>query len=266
MDAQKQKLGGKYSKGAPTKDIVSDIGFYWPVERESSEEDGEGGGEASAMNIDDTVTVEETSVKKKTPKERRSASTSVKKDELKNMDKRNFKENFNTDKTRLEKRHLKFDRPQDFLLLVKDSIHEVSGGSKTAGKYMVYGKGQAMEMFLHGGVSYSRDSFYIHENNIDFTEKTVKQDNDENEDTDEEENDEPIRKRPRRKIFPSSLARQLERRRACRSSDSEKDHSKDDLEEKNYSLARVQQDRMTMDDLDNLVEDEVEGADWKPSE
>ena len=34
-----------------------------------------------------------------------------------------FKEAFNTDKTRLEKRHAKYDKPVNFLILVEDNVH-----------------------------------------------------------------------------------------------------------------------------------------------
>ena len=34
-----------------------------------------------------------------------------------------FKEAFNTDKTRLEKRHAKYDKPANFLILVEDNVH-----------------------------------------------------------------------------------------------------------------------------------------------
>ena len=46
--------------------------------------------------------------------------------------------------------------------MVTDNIHEDGGGSKTAGKYMVFGKGAAKDMFLNGGIAYSREGFYMH--------------------------------------------------------------------------------------------------------
>ena len=37
--------------------------------------------------------------------------------------KKMFKEAFDTDKTRLEKRHAKYDKPVNFLILVADNVH-----------------------------------------------------------------------------------------------------------------------------------------------
>ena len=37
--------------------------------------------------------------------------------------KKMFKEAFDTDKTRLEKRHAKYDKPVNFLILVEDNVH-----------------------------------------------------------------------------------------------------------------------------------------------
>ena len=52
-----------------------------------------------------------------------------------------FKESFNTDKSRLEKRQSKYKRPQNFLLIVEDNVHSKdSGKSETGGKLMVYSR------------------------------------------------------------------------------------------------------------------------------
>ena len=111
--------------------------------------------------------------KKKTLKERREMDV-VKVKKIGEVQKKTFKEAFNTDKTRLEKRQQKLNLPQDFLILVKDNVHDkIEGGSKTANKYLVYGKGAAKEMFLKEGLNYDMSKFYLHANNVDFTEEEV---------------------------------------------------------------------------------------------
>jgi hypothetical protein len=133
MDVQNMKprlkLAGKYSKKeeAMRKGPENEIGFWGRKEQEGDNDDSDGEDDAREVT-------EETEIsKKKTPKERRSADVAVKNEnKISITQKRNFKENFNTDKTRLDKRQTKLDRAQDFLLLVKDNIHEASGGSKTA--------------------------------------------------------------------------------------------------------------------------------------
>ena len=65
-----------------------------------------------------------------------------------------FKEALNTDKTRLEKRHAKYDKPANFLILVEDNVHQAGPcGAGTAGMTMVYGRGKLMDQFLGEGVT-----------------------------------------------------------------------------------------------------------------
>ena len=43
---------------------------------------------------------------------------------------------------------------------MKDNFHDkIEGGSKTANKYLVYGKGTAKEMFLNKGLNYDKITF-----------------------------------------------------------------------------------------------------------
>ena len=57
---------------------------------------------------------------------------------------------------------------------MKDNIHEkVPGGAQTAGKYLVYGKESAKDMFLKQGLKYTKEGFYMHSNNQDFREEEV---------------------------------------------------------------------------------------------
>ena len=80
--------------------------------------------------------------KKKTAKEYRQASPKVKENlKITPSDKKMFKESFNTDKSRLEKKQSKYKRPQNFLLIVEDNVHSKdSGKSETGGKLMVYSR------------------------------------------------------------------------------------------------------------------------------
>ena len=79
-----------------------------------------------------------------------------------------FKETFNTDKSRLDKRQTKLNLPQDFAIIMLVNVHKVDSDgkskSKTAGKYMVYAKGTCKDKFLGDGIKYSKDQFYVHKN------------------------------------------------------------------------------------------------------
>ena len=63
--------------------------------------------------------------KKKSLKEMRTGPVKRKESSVKltESEKKMFKEAFNTDKTRLEKRHAKYDKPANFLILVEDNVH-----------------------------------------------------------------------------------------------------------------------------------------------
>ena len=111
---------------------------------------------------------------RKTLKESRAEKPKVKsEDTISKVDKKTFKEAFNTDKTRLDKRQLKLGKPQNFLLLVEDNI---GSAVCTSGKYMAYGRGKLAEDFFGGGIKYDKDNFYVHKNSHNFEEdKTLKE-------------------------------------------------------------------------------------------
>ena len=68
---------------------------------------------------------------------------------LTESEKKMFKEAFNTDKARLEKRHAKYDKPANFLLLVEDNVHQAGPcGAGTAG--------MTMEREAYGSMSWGR--------------------------------------------------------------------------------------------------------------
>ena len=92
---------------------------------------------------------------RKTLKESRAEKPKVKsEDTISKVDKKTFKEAFNTDKTRLDKRQLKLGKPQNFLLLVEDNI---GSAVCTSGKYMAYGRGKLAEDFFGGGIKYNQE-------------------------------------------------------------------------------------------------------------
>ena len=51
------------------------------------------------------------------------------------------------DLARFLKRQLKYNRSQNFLILVEDNIHSVGSGSETAGMVMAFGAGELKEDF-----------------------------------------------------------------------------------------------------------------------
>ena len=115
--------------------------------------------------------------KKKTAKQYRLTSPKVKENlKITPSDKKMFKESFNTDKSRLEKRQSKYNLPPNFLLIVEDNIHSKdSGKSETGGKLMVYSRGNLKAQFLGEGIKYNEKDFYIHANTTDFTREIVKE-------------------------------------------------------------------------------------------
>ena len=66
---------------------------------------------------------------------------------------------------------MKYGKPQDFLILVKDNIESAVC---TSGKYMVYGRGELAQDFFGGKLKYNEENFYVHKNHHNFEEdKTV---------------------------------------------------------------------------------------------
>ena len=97
---------------------------------------------------------------------------------ISSSNKKMFKEAWNTDKSRMEKRQVKYNKPQNFLLILEDNIHQ-SGhdyGAKTAGKLMVYGKGPIREKFLKTGIKYNLREYVMHANAHNFEVDNVKVD------------------------------------------------------------------------------------------
>lgn len=111
--------------------------------------------------------------KKKTPKEYRTEMPKVKEagKQATVAEKKLFKEAFNTDKTRLQKRQQKYHKEQNFLIIMEDNI--LGPGAATAGKWMVYGQGKIKERFLSDGIIFDPQKFYMHANHTDFKKEIV---------------------------------------------------------------------------------------------
>ena len=111
--------------------------------------------------------------KKKTPKEYRLAQPRVlagADSKISKNSRKLFKEAFNTDKARLNKRQPKFKRERDFLLIMRDNIHEagLEQSAQSAGKYMAFGVGKIKDQFLTDGIKYDKKDFVMHKNSHDF--------------------------------------------------------------------------------------------------
>ena len=110
--------------------------------------------------------------KKKTPHQNRTEVVRIKtRNELSASQKKNFKECFNTDKSRLDKRQAQHSRSPNFLLILEDNVNSAEC---TSGKMMVYGKGSIAQQFFYVGIKFSKDDFYLHKRATDFLEDRQK--------------------------------------------------------------------------------------------
>ena len=107
--------------------------------------------------------------KRKKPKESRTEMKVMTEDKVSESNKKTFKEAFNTDKSRLEKRQSKYSKPQNFLLLLEDNV---GSAPCTTGKLMAYGKGNVAERFVKEGLKYNNKEFYFHKTTHNFSENT----------------------------------------------------------------------------------------------
>ena len=127
---------------------AGNIGEKCDDQNSSSEEDSPGG---TLVDQDGQIDVELSSHssvdnscqvrKKKTPLQYRKENPKNRvKEKISMSNKKMFKEAWNTDKSRLEKRQVKYNRPQNFLLILEDNVHEAGhdNSATTAGKYMVF--------------------------------------------------------------------------------------------------------------------------------
>ena len=108
------------------------------------------------------------STKKKTPLQYRMQKPQIKESAkpLNMAEKKLFKEAFNTDKSRLYKRHPKYGKKRNFIIIVEDSV--LGKGAQTNGKLMAYACGSLKQRFLKDGIRFDPKEFYLHENHTDF--------------------------------------------------------------------------------------------------
>lgn len=160
--------------------------------------------QASGNNalIEENSNLEKYEIKKKTPKQYRNQSPKVKGagKQVTVAEKKLFKEAFITDKARFQKRQQRYQKEQNFLIIMEDNI--LGPGAPTAGKWMVYGQGKIKERFLSDGVVFDPDQFYMHANHTDFQMEMItdkpkekRKNEDSNNDLKEDTNKESHKKR-----------------------------------------------------------------------
>ena len=116
-----------------------------------------------------------TATKKKTPLQYRLEQPKrMAEEQISNSNKKMFKESWNTDKSRFEKRQVKYNRPQNFLIILEDNIHQGGEkGAKTGGKLMAFGRGALKHKFIKEGIHFDPSKFFMHANAHNFTEEEV---------------------------------------------------------------------------------------------
>ena len=128
-------------------------------------------------NPEEIAEEESVTKKKKTPLQYRTEQPKRMAEEIiSSSNKKMFKEAWNTDKSRMEKRQVKYNRPQNFLLILEDNVHQAGHdhGAKSAGKLMVYGRGTIREEFLKDGIKYNPENFVMHANAHNFEVEPIK--------------------------------------------------------------------------------------------
>ena len=83
-----------------------------------------------------------------------------------------WNERYLTNKKKIDTLQSDHNLPPDFIYAVKNNMHNpnVRGAAKTAGKYMVYGRGDLMRKFMKDGVKYDKKNCYIMANASDLSE------------------------------------------------------------------------------------------------
>ena len=85
---------------------------------------------------------------------------------------RNFVNSLTTIKGKCSEVHEKANVESDFMLIVKDSLHDKKNrnSSRMAQKYICYGAGPAKNLFLKGQLKFKRSEFYMCKNSYDYSE------------------------------------------------------------------------------------------------
>ena len=83
-----------------------------------------------------------------------------------------WNERYLTNKKKIYTLQSDHNLPPDFIYAVKNNMHNpnVRGAAKTAGKYMVYGRGDLVRKFMKDGVKYDKKNCYIMANASDLSE------------------------------------------------------------------------------------------------
>merc|ERR1711879_189553 len=82
-----------------------------------------------------------------------------------------FKNNLTTIKTKISEIHRKANRRPDFLLIVKDSVHNPQNSqARTAGKYIVFTQGKIGHRFKHSKISFDKKTVFLCKNSFDYAE------------------------------------------------------------------------------------------------
>jgi hypothetical protein len=135
-----------------------------PTELEEIEEIEEDGSKEDKS----TEATTSKTIKKKTPQESRTETVKVKTMSKLNLhQKKNFKESFNSDKSRLDKRQEKFGQSPNFLLIMEDNV---DSAACTSGKFMVYGKGKIASKFFNNSLKFNKNDFFVHKKALNFEE------------------------------------------------------------------------------------------------
>ena len=90
-----------------------------------------------------------------------------------------FKDRYLTLKFNLSVLQSKVGKSADFVLLVKDNIHNENAVpcSPLAGKTLVCSQGELGKVFFNGGLSYDSDNCYVMANAKDFTKQIIESNN-----------------------------------------------------------------------------------------
>ena len=144
--------------------------------------------------------------KRKTSKEIRQAKPKTKERSTARSH-QNFRERYLTLKKRVDVLQPDHGLDRDFLLVVKNNLQNpnVKGAASTAGKWMVYGRGDVMSDFMSNGAAFNKKKMVVMANAFNFKEVNVADDADDADEVSdvEDENEEPempssAAKRPRR--------------------------------------------------------------------
>ena len=75
----------------------------------------------------------------------------------------NWNERYLTNKKKVDTLQPDHNLPRDFIYAVRNNMHDpkVRGAAKTAGKLMVYGRGETMKQFLEGSLKYRKDCYIM---------------------------------------------------------------------------------------------------------